>query len=474
MRRNKFNLSHYRMTSFDMGLLIPTSWVEVNPGDSIQWTTSALIRLSPLVRPVMHPLWIKMFAFFIPYRVIWDDWEDFITGGEDGLNASVHPYEDTLNTTESTMYHYLGKPIGNTGSLKVNALPLRAYNTIWNTKFRDQQLQNEVTVDTTDGDDTSTFSTPLRVCWEKDYYTTARPSESLGSDVTVPIYGTGADGVTLYRSGGGAGTLQDDGTGDVVISGTPSAASLLQATDETHSHMDIDDLKLGLGLQRFQERMNKHGARYHEYVQSLGVRGYAPPDEPVYLGGGRRTVSISEIASTDDGGTAPVGTLAGHGIGAIRTRPFRKFFKEHGMVMSLIVVQPKAVYTDAMERKWFRTTKEDYFQPELQFIGDQAILNKEVRSVHATPEGTFGYQERYSEYKHALSTVSGNFADTDDDWHYARQFGTDPALNSDFVTCTPAERAHADATEHTVKAMISHQVVARRPMARSPKPGSGL
>lgn len=481
MRRNKFSLSHYRLTSFNMGELVPVSWFEVVPGDSVQMSTSSLVRLSTLLRPVMHPVFVKTHHWFVPNIQIWANFYDFITGGDDGLDATVHPnrtFGVTGTLTDGSLRHHLGMPAGSySGSTTYSALPIRAYQHIWNEFYRDQDLQTEATLQTTDGTD-GTETSLQNVCWEKDYFTTARPWESKGSDVSVPIYGDGID-FMLSRQGGASGTLQDDGTGDVIITGTPSAADLQTLTTSSPFEFDIDDLKLGLGLQRFQERMGRHGSRYAEYLMSLGVK----PDDlrlrrPLYLGGGRQTINMSEIAATaaNSSPATAVGDLKGHGIGAMRTRRWRKFFTEHGIVMTLMCVQPKIVYEDTMERAWFRTTKEDYYQRELEFIGDQAITNKEVYPLHASPEGTFGYQERYSEYKHKNSTVSGSFSDGggDDDWHYARQWATDPALNSSFVSCVPAERAHADAAEDTVKAMVMHSIQARRPMARSPKPGTGL
>ena len=154
--KNLFNLSHYKNLTFDMGQLVPIMCHEVLPGDLQQQTTEALVRVAPLVTPVMHPVQVKIHHFFVPMRLLWEDWEDFITGGDDGNDTSVFP-QITLTPAEKSLADYLGLPIGT--SLAVNALPFRAYAKIWNEHYRDQDLQTELTIDTTSGPDTTTNTT---------------------------------------------------------------------------------------------------------------------------------------------------------------------------------------------------------------------------------------------------------------------------------------------------------------------------
>ena len=189
MKRSKFSLSNYKLLSMDMGELVPIGLTEVLPGDSIQHATNALVRAAPLLAPVMHPVHVNIHHWFVPHRLIWEDWEDFITGGPDGLDASEHP---TITTPASTGFavgslaDYLGVPTG-VPDIEVSALPFRAYAAIFNEWYRDQDLVSELALDISSGADTTT-STALQVgMWEKDYFTSARPWEQKGPAITVPL-----------------------------------------------------------------------------------------------------------------------------------------------------------------------------------------------------------------------------------------------------------------------------------------------
>ena len=184
MKRNKFSLSNYKLTSFNQGALVPVNCSEVLPGDSIQQSTSALVRVSPLLTPVMHPVHVRIHHWYVPFRLVWDDFESFITGGEDGLDASVFP-TITNSWAQGSLADHLG--LLPSVSQTVSALPFRAMALIWNEFYRDQDLQTALTIDTTSGADTTTNTTLQNVCWEKDYFTTARPWTQKGTEVTLPL-----------------------------------------------------------------------------------------------------------------------------------------------------------------------------------------------------------------------------------------------------------------------------------------------
>lgn len=179
--------------------------------------------------------------------------------------------------------------------------------------------------------------------------------------------------------------------------------------------------------------------------------------------GGVQTIQFSEVVQSAADGANPVSTLRGHGITAMRSNRFRRFFEEHGLVITLLSVLPKTIYSNGLERSWNRRSKYDFWQRELENLGQQPIANKEIRANHATPDGVFGYQDRYDEYRRQWSRVSGEFSQsTLNYWHFARDFATDPALNSTFVSAVPPERPFAAPAADVLYIQAQHSVQARR------------
>lgn len=499
MKRSKFSLSNTKLLSCDMGQLIPCGLTEILPGDTIQQATSCFIRFSPLLSPVMHPTHIQLAHWFVPHRLVWEDWEDFITGGPDGNDASVFPTINfpTGGPEVGTLADYLGVPtdIVQAGGTDVSALPFRGYAMVWNEWYRDQDLETALTIDVTSGPDTTTSVALQNAAWEKDYFTSARPWEQKGPQITIPIGDeatvrtgaaspvTGAQTTMTVRradtgafpavgtganvsSGGGADGLWTNrtlGIGGSDVAGLYPAN--LYADLSTASVVTVNLLREALALQRFEEARARFGSRYVEYLRYLGVRSSdARLQRPEFLGGGRYPVQFSEVLQTAEG-TDPVGELRGHGIGVSRSNRYRRFFEEHGYVFTFMVVKPKTIYGQGLFRTWNRRTKEDFFQKELQHIGQQEVLNKEVYASHTTPNGTFGYQDRYDEYRRAESSIAGEFRTTLDFWHFARQFASNPALNAAFVRCVPSEEPFAVPSTNTLYAQVRHSIQARRIVA---------
>lgn len=474
-----------------MGELIPCGLTEVLAGDSVQMRTSALVRAAPMLAPVMHPVHISLHHWFVPHRLVWEDWEDFITGGPDGLNASEHP---TITAPGSggfpvgSLADYLGCPTA-VNSLQVSALPFRAYAMIYNEWYRDQDLKTPLTIDLTSGPDTTTNTTLQVGAWEKDYFTSARPWEQKGPAITVPlgneapVKGMGFAGTTgaatanvstretvgtrtlpfALFANASAGIAIESDTGNTVTGRPKLYADLSQASAVT-----VNVLREALALQRYEEARSRYGSRYTEYLRYLGVSSSdARLQRPEYLGGGKDTIQFSEVLQTAQG-TDPVGEMRGHGISTARSRRFRRFFEEHGFIISLFCVRPKTIYGNGLARHWNRRTKEDYWQKELQHIGQQEILNKEVYGGHTLPNGIFGFQDRYDEYRRAESSIAGEFRTTFlNHWHMARIFATDPALNAAFVDCIPTERTFAVPSEDVLYVMARHNIQARRLVAQT-------
>lgn len=497
MKRSKHSLSHYKLLTGLMGKLIPCGWFEVLPGDSIQMVTSCLMRFAPMLAPVMHPVQVRIHHFFVPYRLLWEDWEVFITGGSDGLgDGAVFPYRDVAIAAVGSLEDYLGlraDAVGYASSARVSAMPFRAYGKIFNEFYRDQDLVAAVPEPVTGGADGVT-RVLQNIAWEKDYFTSARPWTQKGPEVTLPLGNmapvvgdsssnnavrfaqspTGAANLFLGRTdattaadyltnaSGSGNVYWGDGVGD-----TGLFADLTAATAA-----NVNDVRRAFALQRYQEARAQYGSRYTEYLRYLGIRSSdARLQRPEYLGGGKATIAFTEVLQTgpdtsDDG----VADLKGHGISALRTRRFRRFFEEHGLVMSLLSVRPKTIYSDGLHRSWLRFTKEDFFQKELERIGQQEVFDNEIYldgNNSGTAETVFGYQDRYSDYRHHPSSVAGDFRDTLDFWHLSRMFTTTPTLNGSFVQCDPSTRIFASTATDHLWTMVSHSIQARRMVSRN-------
>lgn len=474
MRRSMFDLSHEHKTSLDMGYLVPVCTEEVLPGDTFIQNTSVLARVAPLAHPVMHDVTISLHHWYVPNRIVWDEFEDFITGDDTVTHPTKTLDADLELADRFGMYPQTG--------LTVNALPFRAYNLIWNTHFRDQDLQTERGTD----DDTL-----ARVCWDKDYFTTARAAPQQGDAIqlgfsagSAPVLGIGvADGVAFNGTGAvrqGDGTTFNDtnhfqsaaatvrirGAGTGVASSTNYpliTADLSQAT----GGIDIDELRRSIALQRFAEARARFGSRYEDYLRFLGVNPASGRlDRPEYLGGGKQRLSFSEVITTAEGTNTVPGDLYGHGIGAMRSRKYRKMFEEHGWVITTMFVRPKTAYLQAMPRKFLRTDPMDYWQKELETLPWQQVKHKEIYAPDDN-DTVFGYVPRFDEYRFAFNYASGTFRTTDKDWHMARDLSAEPTLNSSFVECTPTDRVYSDTSMPEIQASVYNNIKAMRLVRRS-------
>lgn len=501
MKRSKHNLSYTRLLTGNMGELLPLGATEVLPGDSVQHATSVLVRFSPLLTPVMHPVHVRVHHWFVPYRLLWangidDSWEAFITGGHDGLDASTFPTITFNNAAIGTLADYLGVTPLVASDRATSALWFRAYAEIYNQWYADEDLNTQLTIDRTGGADTTTNTTLQNVCWEKDYLTSARPWTQKGPAVTLPL-GTSAtvktNATALFTGTQSAVQFNEtDGTlpsGDRLVSTGAAGADTgrlfesdhtaatpvglgfypnnLYADLSTATAASVNDLREALAIQRYEEARARYGSRYTEYLRYLGVRSSdARLQRPEYLGGGRQTVSFSEVLQTGvtTSGTPStgVGSMLGHGLGAVRSNRYRRFFEEHGVILTLLSVLPKTMYVNATSRHLLKTTKEDYWQKELQHIGQQPVSFAETYTAHSTPTATFGYQDRYDEYRRNESTVHGDFRTTLNMWHLGRIFASDTTLNAAFVTSNPATRIFQSAAADTIWVMAHHSMQARR------------
>lgn len=503
-KRSKFSLSHYVLGTCKMGYMLPIGLTEVLPGDTIQQATSVFMRLAPMLAPVMHPVQVKIHHWYVPHRLVFPEFESFITGGPDGLDTTEFP---TITAPEDgfavgSLADHLGLPPG-IGGISVSALPFRAYALIYNEWYRDQDLEAELAISDGAGVDTTTSLVLQRGDWERDYFTTARPWPQKGVAVSVPVDGVSLSGTNVEIFGNGQQiNFAMEGTGyniPVQIAGGATGSSAARAiqgvasnavaehvgfssdptktglsgrfvADTSIGSVDINNLREAFALQRFEEHRAMYGSRYVEYLRYLGIKASdARLQRPEYLGGGKQTIQFSEVLQTAADGDNPVGTLRGHGIAAMRSNRYRRFIEEHGYIISIMLIRPKSIYQQGIPRTWLRRVKEDFWQQELQHIGQQEVLTQELYG--AAEEGTvFGYQNRYDDYRQHVSYVAGEFRDVLNYWHMAREFENEPVLNADFISSVPTERIFAAQENDQIYYMANHSIQARRLMAKYGNP----
>lgn len=429
MKRNKHSLTHWRLQSFNMGKVVPIACLEVLPGDTFRHQTSALLRVTPLVAPVMHPVHVQIHHWFVPNRILWASWEDFITDPDSALTVPTITLDQSSGASTLALADAMGighniVPATSGATRAVNALAFRAYNKIINEFYFDQDLDTPLTEETGDTDLDENY-TLVNARWAKDYFTTARTAPAFGGDVDATV-------------GGGGTTL------------------------------NINELRRAMAEQRLREHRNRFGHRYVDYLAFLGVTASDRRlQRPEYLGGGKQTISFSEVLGTGTADTeGELGALGGHGIAAASSRPYKRFFEEHGYVLSFAIARPVPVYQSLQPRHTFRSTWDDFWNKEGELQGDQAIINREIDFGHSSQSGTFGYGPRYDEYRRIPSSVHGDFRSqmgTLDYWHYGRDLlDTNPALNSSFITCTPTDRVYVATAPDELLGMIRHRIAARR------------
>ena len=501
-KRSAFDLSHEKKLSCNMGDLIPVYLEPIIPGDKFKVSSEILVRLAPMLAPMMHRVNVFTHYFFVPNRLTWDNWETFITGGESGEETANFP-RCTMRESDETWFQkgsladYMGLPIMDpdnpvTQNVSVSALPFRAYTHIYNEYYRDQNLEEPVnfgTGDTMDGDYQFIMSIRKRA-WEKDYFTSALPWPQRGGEVGIPVSFQYKDASELYLS---TGEPMDDLT-DYLASNNDGLLSSYDGVSvkvpgrvenlaDESAQVSINELRKAARLQEWLEKNARAGSRYIEQILShFGVRSSdSRLQRPEYLGGGRQAVTISEViqqsATVIDGGdphanipASPQGNMAGHGISIGGHHGFSKTFEEHGYILGIMSILPRTAYSQGIERDWLKFDKFDFYWPEFAHLGEQEIMNGEIYAdFQGTPNEhltTWGYQSRYAEYKFKQSSIHGDFRDTLEFWHMSRKFTGPPALNKDFVISNPTNRVFAveDSTIDHLYVQIYNSVRALRPM----------
>lgn len=515
-RRNKFNLSYSVQTTADMGILYPAGMPQMLvPGDSIKVGHEVVAQMQSLKSPMFADISIYFYDFFVPFRLLWDDWETFITRGQSGDETPFLPkYSPSLGTTfkdatsSGSLWDYFGFPVSasnDTGDVPYDDRPLdflwRAYWFIWNEYFRDENLMKEVVYNDNDPYNPDSFvnansGRPVRVCWGRDYFTSSLPFQQRGTPVAIPVVSSGISTHFGNLQNGSRWVFDTiEGTQDSAFTiKTPNNADMdtLNARLAENFHIndisaaDVSELRFMFQVQKFMERSARAGNRYTEFLRANF--GVSPRDErlqrPEFIGGTRSPILIQQVLQTSqtNGETTPMATKYGQGMTADSNYSGKYYATEYGVYMPLFVIRPKTSYCQGINRQWIKDTSFDFFNPLFQNLSEQEVYEEEIYTSGVSHNDSktgnrdiFGFQGRYNEMRHNQNLLTGLMRGdkTYNYWNLGRWFDSAPKLNASFLECKPSKRGFI-VTDESMPGFIlhiGHKIKALRPLVYMAEPG---